>query len=190
MNHFWRQPDDPFVDEQRAPEAELATEALERKIAQLEAELVAQKELTRKYAVKAHEAEVDIERAKQRIEREAARENERRRRGFLVGFLDVLDNLDRALEAARTVGDAAVVDGVALVRRDFLTKLAEYGVSRFESRGERFDPSRHEALSRVAVREPEHDGVVVGVVQEGYAIGNETLRPATVAVGRYVGASA
>ncbi len=162
---------------------------LEAEVERLRAEVEEHKELARKYAVKAHDAEVDIERAKQRIEREAAKENEQRRRLFLVGFLDVLDNLDRALQSARSVGDVAVVEGVELVRRDFLAKLAEYGVSHFEALNKVFDPQRHEALSRVPVPDPSLDGVVIAVIHEGYEIAGETLRAASVAVGQYIAQS-
>jgi len=172
-------------EQQPAEVAPSYVEDLEKEIERLRGELAAQEELVRKYAVKAHEAEVDVERAKQRIEREACKENTQRRRQFLVGFLSVLDNLDRALNAA-PAGDDSLVQGVELVRRDFLAKLTEYGVTHFESFGQPFDPTRHQALSRVPVASPEQDGIVIAVVQEGYAIAGETLRAASVAVGQYV----
>jgi len=159
---------------------------LESEVERLRAELAEQEELVRKYAVKAHEAEIDIERAKQRIARASAKEAEQGRRQLLVGFLEVLDDLDRALRSARDQGDLAVVDGVALVRRRFLAKLAEWNVAPAPALDQPFDPERHEAVSRVPVNDADIDGVVVAVVQEGYTIGGATLRPARVAVGQYV----
>lgn len=162
---------------------------LEQEVERLRAELAEQKELVRKYAVKAHEAEIDIERAKQRITREASKENQQHRRQLLVGFLEVLDDLDRALDAARSVGDPAVLEGVVLVRRRFLAKLGEWNVEHVPALDQPFDPERHDAVSRVPVHDPAKDGVVIAVVQEGYSIGDETLRAARVAVGQYVAPS-
>ena len=48
--------------------------------------------------------------------------------------------------------------------------------------GEAFDPTRHEAITAVPAASPDQDGLVVGVVRHGYQIGDDVLRPATVAV--------
>jgi molecular chaperone GrpE len=50
--------------------------------------------------------------------------------------------------------------------------------------GERFDADRHDAVSLAPVQNPAQDGLVVAVVKEGYAIGDEILRPASVVVGK------
>jgi molecular chaperone GrpE len=181
--------------------------------AQLEAEierlhkLVEEKDqLAREAAVQARVAGEELERAKERIRRDADKELEQRKRGMLLAFVEVLDDLDRALDAARhcqgtpaaqgsvappgagarTIqATPALVQGVDLVRKGFLARLAQFGVTPLPSLGQRFDPGRHEALSMVPVRDPENDGLVQGVVREGYRIGDEILRPAAVAVGRY-----
>jgi molecular chaperone GrpE len=113
---------------------------------------------------------------------------ERSRRAMLAEFLEVVDNLDRALAAAaRTQAAATLVEGVEMVRRQFLSKLEGFGVARIPSLGQRFDPTRHEAVTTVAVADAERDGTIVGVVSEGYAIGDEVLRPAAVAVAKSEG---
>ena len=127
----------------------------------------------------------DIEGARDRIRREVSKEAELSRRSLLVEFLDVIDNLDRALEAAETTPDPeALMRGVAMVRDLFVSKLGAFGVTRLEALGHRFDPAIHEAITVVPVEDTEQDGRVVGVIREGYAIGNEVLRPAGVAVAR------
>jgi molecular chaperone GrpE len=181
--------------------------------AQLEAEierlhkLVEEKDQhAREAAVQARLAGEELERAKERIRKDADRELEQKKRGVLLAFVEVLDDLDRALEAARhsqgapaaeasvaprraaaeTVnGAAAVVQGVDLVRKGFLARLAQFDVTPLPALGQRFDPGRHEALSMVPVSDPEQDGLVQGVVREAYRIGDEILRPAAVAVGRF-----
>jgi molecular chaperone GrpE len=71
-----------------------------------------------------------------------------------------------------------------LVRDNFLAKLRDHGVVPMDVEGERFDPERHEAMSVVPVGDPALDNHVVGVIRGGYAMGDDVLRPAGVAVGR------
>jgi molecular chaperone GrpE len=134
----------------------------------------------------------EFEEVKARIRREAAREVERGRRAVLGALLEVVDNLDRAIAASRDPAGSSpseAVDGVAkgveLVRDQFLTQLEAFGVSRVPALGRPFDALRHEAVSTAPVEHPGQDGVVLTVVKEGYAIGDELLRPASVIVGQH-----
>ena len=71
-----------------------------------------------------------------------------------------------------------------MVRRQFLSKLEGLGVKPIESGRVRFDPALHEAISTVPAASPDQDGMVVGVIRQGYRIGDEVLRPAAVAVAK------
>jgi len=128
----------------------------------------------------------EFEQVKARIRRDTAREVERGKRSVIAEFLDVLDNLDRAIAAAAANpnGDPALLAGVRLVRDQFLATLQTLGVKRLDVVGQPFDASRHEAISMTPVSDPAQDGTVVAVVKEGYAIGDEVLRPASVVVGQ------
>jgi len=127
----------------------------------------------------------EFEQVKARLRRDTAREVERGRRSAIAEFLDVLDNLDRAIGAAAAgPSDSALLTGVRLVRDQFLAKLQGFGVTRLDAIGQPFDASRHEAISMTPVRDPAQDGTIVAVVKEGYAIGDELLRPAAVVVGK------
>jgi molecular chaperone GrpE len=132
----------------------------------------------------------DFEQARVRIRRDVARDVERGKRTILAELLEVLDNLDRAIAAARGVGPSLgsesadnFVHGVVLVRDLFLTKLESLGVSRVPSLGQRFDAAQHEAVTTTTVSDPAQDGTVIAVVKEGYTINGELLRPASVVVG-------
>lgn len=130
----------------------------------------------------------EFEQVKVRIRRDTAREVERGRRTVLAELLDVVDNLDRAITAGRTApGSADVAEtllrGVELVRDQFLGKLESFGVVRVPALGEAFDPQRHEAVSMAPVTDPAQAGQVVAVLKEGYAVGEDILRPAAVVVG-------
>ena len=118
----------------------------------------------------------------------SAKDIERARREILADLLDVVDNLDRAIDAARSSSAPDRVDtllqGVEMVRRQFLAKLEGFGVKRIESEGQRFDPALHEAISAVPAATPDQDGTIVGVIRHGYRIGDDVLRPAAVAVAK------
>ena len=94
----------------------------------------------------------------------------------------MLDNLDRALDAAGDRGGDPFVQGVSLVRQQFLTTLEGLGVRRLEPLGQPFDPARHEAVTTMTAARRHAGRHVVGVVRPGYVIGDEVLRPAQVAV--------
>jgi molecular chaperone GrpE len=130
----------------------------------------------------------EFESVKARMRRDVAKDVERGRRVMLIELLDVLDNLERAVDAARAASaPASVVDGLELVLKQFLVKLEGFGVKRIDAIGAAFSPEFHEAVSTVPTDDPQKDDVVVGVVRPGYQIADEVLRPALVAVAKVPG---
>ena len=97
-------------------------------------------------------------------------------------LIPILDNFDRALEAARAAGEStAIVDGVELIRREVMKALERHGVTRYSALGQRFDPNQHEAIARVVSVDKEPD-TVVGETVPGYSLRGRVIRPAQVAV--------
>jgi molecular chaperone GrpE len=162
--------------------------SLESEIEELNA-LVAKKDAElAKANARADQAHAEIEAAGKRLASASAKELEQRTRKLLESFLPVIDDLDRAIAAAKPLADSAdVVEGLGLVRRGVLTRLGQFGVTHAPALGEKFDPQRHEAIAMVPVTDPAQDGRVIDVVREGYLIGDDTLRPAGVAVGKKAG---
>jgi molecular chaperone GrpE len=149
-------------------------EELEARIAVKDAEI---QSLLTKY----RSASDEFEQARARLRKEVTKDVERGRRALIGSFLEVLDNLDRALAVTEGRTDDPLVQGVSLVRQQFLTTLEALGVTRVDPTDQMFDPARHEAVSTIgATGTPA--GQVVGVVRPGYLIGDEVLRPAMVAV--------
>ena len=164
-----------------APEAEepklkpAYVEELETRLAEKDSEL---QQLLGKY----RSASDEFEQARARLRKELSKDVERGRRSLIVGFLEVLDNLDRALDAAADRSSDPFVQGVSIVRQQFLTTLEGLGVRRVDVTGEPFNPSLHEAVATVAASASSPAGTIAGIVKPGYLIGEEVLRPAQVAV--------
>jgi molecular chaperone GrpE len=94
-------------------------------------------------------------------------------------LLPVLDDLERALEAAEEHEEAKLEDGVRLVHRELRDAMAKEGLVEIETDGE-FDPHVHEALLTQPSEEAE--GTILQVIQKGYRLGDRVLRPARVVV--------
>jgi len=94
-------------------------------------------------------------------------------------LLPVLDNLERALEAAAAHEEAKLEEGVRLVHRELEAALSREGLAVIETNG-RFDPHVHEAL--LSQPSEQEEGSVLQVLQKGYRLGDRVLRPARVVI--------
>jgi molecular chaperone GrpE len=94
-------------------------------------------------------------------------------------LLPVLDDLERALQAAAEHEEAQLEEGVKLVHRELQEALAKEGLSEIETNG-RFDPHVHEAL--LSQPSEHEEGAILDVLQKGYRLGDLVLRPARVVV--------
>ena len=105
----------------------------------------------------------------------AARAHER----LVKELVPVLDDLERALEAASQHEEAKLEDGVRLVHRSLAALLAREGLSEVETNG-KFDPHTQEAL--LSQPSDAEEGSVIQVLQKGYKLGEHVLRPARVVI--------
>jgi molecular chaperone GrpE len=99
---------------------------------------------------------------------------------LLAELLPVLDNLERALDAAEHHEEGKVLQGVRMTRDLFVGLLTRAGVEEVPGVGTAFDPEVHDAI----VHQPsdEEEGVVTAVLERGYKQGQQVLRPARVVV--------
>jgi molecular chaperone GrpE len=124
----------------------------------------------------------EAENFKRRTQRERDESVRYANESLLRDLIPVLDNLERALGAARTAGGAeGVVGGIELIHRELLKVLERAGVTRYSALGQTFDPTRHEAIARV-VSVDAKPGTVVGETMPGYLLHNRVLRAALVSV--------
>ena len=127
----------------------------------------------------------DCDNRMKRARKEQADAVHEAREDVLRDTLEVVDDLERALEVRGLVGDVAdgttVRKGVEIVLRSLLQKLERQGVVPIDAAGQPFDPHMHEAISRVDAADVPA-GTVAAELQRGYRFGNRLLRPARVAV--------
>jgi len=124
----------------------------------------------------------EVENIKRRTQREREEYIRYANESLLRDVVPVLDNLDRALEAARGTGEVSgVVGGVELIQRELIKVLERAGVTRYSALGHPFDPTRHEAIARVVSTDAK-PGTVIGETLPGYQLHNRVLRAALVSV--------
>ena len=132
------------------------------------------------YLAIAQRTQADFDNYRKRAARDVAAASVRAKTGLLRDLLPVVDNLERALASAGPA-DGALAGGVGLVHAELLGVLRRAGAQPIEPRGERFDPTVHEAIS-TAPADGAQAGLVVEVVEKGYALGDAVIRPARVVV--------
>jgi len=137
--------------------------------------------------LKAHIAETRSE--QEELRRRLARELEQRLElatgHLLTDFLPVLDNLDRAQQAAEQHSNIeALLEGLHLVRTQFLNVLGRHGLKPLERQGQPFDPNLDEAMTTVEVSDPRQQNLVLQEWEKGYTLHDKVIRPAKVAVGK------
>lgn len=157
-------------------------EAVERDLDALLADVEAKRD---EYLELAKRTQADFENYRKRMAAEVQAASLRGKLEMARGVVSVLDDLERALEAAGLDPDGDSEDGLAhgviLVFRGLRDFLAGTGIEQVDPKGEKFDPTQHEALSTVAVEGTE-PGVVVEVMQKGYRFDDQLIRPARVVV--------
>ena len=132
----------------------------------------------------------DLENYRRRTQREHADLQKYGISGLVKDLIPQLDNLERALQHVEGGGEPkSVIDGVQMVYRGLLSAMEKHGVTSFDSLHQPFDPQRHEALQQVESEE-HPTNTVVNEFQKGYFVHDRLLRPALVAVAKFIGAEA
>ena len=126
----------------------------------------------------------ETDETRQRLNRAADERAQREKAKFVASLLPVLDNLQRAVEAAEQGGTIeSLLDGLRGTINGFEQALTAAGAEPINAVGAQFDPELHEAVDTIEV-EPERDHTVTAEYSRGYTMGGQLLRPARVQVGR------
>jgi molecular chaperone GrpE len=121
----------------------------------------------------------EFENYKKRTAREHASLSTRAAERLIKELLPIVDDLERALEAAEEHQEAKLEEGVRLVHRQLASALEREGLAEIETDG-KFDPHVHEAL--LSQPSEADEGSVIEVLQKGYRLGDRVLRPARVVI--------
>jgi molecular chaperone GrpE len=155
-----------------------ATELLDSDIARLQEELEQAKDM-------ALRAQADAQNVKRRAEQDVEKARKYALERFCSELLPVVDNLERALEAASGDDEAMkpIAEGVELTLKSFLGALEKFQIKPVDPAGEPFDPEFHQAMSMVENPDAEPN-TVLAVMQKGYTLNGRLVRPAMVMVSK------
>lgn len=174
-------PEEAFLDEDSSeipPEAMIR--ALQAMLTDKDAELVAMKD-------QALRALAEAENTRRRSEREMADMAKYAVTGFAKDLVNVIENLQRAVESIpaelkeANPSVASLATGVDMTMRELLTVFERQGIKRLDPMGQKFDHNFHQAVAQIDTPDAAA-GTVVQVLQAGYVIHDRLLRPAMVGV--------
>ena len=161
------------TSETHAPDAE----PLQARIAELEQAYEEQKNLYLRTLA-------DFQNYRRRQNEEMERQRIRVLETLLEDLLPILDNFERALQAAEATRELEpLLEGVKMTDRQIKALLARFDIHPIEAVGKPFDPNLHEAIQRVESEEYE-DGTIIDEVERGYRMGERVIRPSKVIVAR------
>ncbi len=126
--------------------------------------------------------QADMENLRMRTSRELAEQQRYAALPLIRDLLPVVDNIERAIEAAEKSGEAkSLLDGFKLVHQQLLTLLEQHQCKPMAALGEPFDPNLHAAILQQA-NEDIPANHVAQVAQEGYLLHDRVVRPAQVII--------
>ena len=168
---------DPVVDQR----ASAAPDPAARSSSELAAELAAARDEAQATFARYQRLAADFENYKRRTRQDLAERTQYANEELLRKLLPVLDNFKRALDHAPEGVDEKWFEGIQLIARQFEDVLAAQGLAQIPAMGEKFDPSRHEAIAREET-DAHEEGTVVEEMQPGYRLHDRVLRPTLVKV--------
>ena len=164
---------------------EAESDEQEAKIAQLEAALLASEAKIQEQQDGVLRAKAEVENMRRRTETEIDKARKYALNKFAEELLPVIDNLERAIQAADTENEAVkpLLEGVELTHKTFVDTVSKFGLKEINPEGEAFNPELHQAMS--IQESPDHESnTVMFVMQKGYELNGRVIRPAMVMVSK------
>lgn len=181
-NHAGIQPEEDLQSTDQVPveETEAETNQLLDALQQELAECLSKSD---EYLDGWQRARAEFTNYRKRVERDQALMQQTLTGSILKRYLEIIDDLDRALKNRPQEGEGAIwADGIELIYRKLINILESNGVTRMPA-NEMFDPNLHEAITSED-SDQHQSGEIIEVVQQGYLMGDRVLRPALVRVAR------
>ena len=173
---------DSTFNEESILEDQVAETELEEQVTALKTALEEMDKKAEEYLDGWQRARAEFANYKKRILRENMDIRQVARGEVIKLYLDIADDLDRALQEKPETGDGETwAEGIEIIFQKLHARLEMEGIKPMNPIGEEFDPNIHEALMKEESEEFE-SGQIIEVMQEGYWIGDKVLRPALVRV--------
>lgn len=171
------------VEEVEASEGDVVTS--DERIAELEKELKATKELVASQQDGVLRGKAEVENMRRRVSQDVEKAHKFALNKFANELLPVVDNLERALAAADKESEhtKAMVEGVEMTLNSMMSALEKSGVKAIDPKGETFNPELHQAMTMIEVPGAEPNSVI-DVMQKGFELNGRLLRPAMVVVAK------
>ena len=160
------------AESENAQQMSAELETLKKKLAEAESK-------TNEYRDSWMRSQAEFQNYKKRLERDNELTYVSMKGDIIKKVLPVLDDLERALQ--NRPADNSWASGIELIARKLQNVLESEGIKRIEAEGQEFDPKFHEAISHEPA-DGVKSGFVIGVVQNGYMLGDRVIRPALVRV--------
>ena len=173
---------DSAFNEESILEDQAAEPELEEQVTVLKTALEEMDKKAEEYLDGWQRARAEFANYKKRVLRENMDIHQVSRGEVIKLYLDIADDLDRALQERPETGDGeSWAKGIEIIFQKLRARLESEGIKPMNPMGEEFDPNIHEALMKEESEEFE-SGQIIEVIQEGYWIGDKVLRPALVRV--------
>jgi molecular chaperone GrpE len=177
-------PDAPSPEEKKAPEVHHKSPESSGDLAELQNRLQEKTQEAEENYSRLLRLAADVENLKKRQERERVDLLQYGNENLVKELLPVVDNLERALDHGRQLkAPEALLEGIELVYQGFLKALERFGVTPFDSVGQPFDPTFHNAMMQEETSDFP-DCSIIKEAQKGYLMNQRLLRPAMVVVAR------
>ena len=148
-------------------------------LAELESQLAEARSQAAEYKDGWQRSVAEFQNYRRRMEAEKAETYQTAVGSIIKRYLPILDDMERAMQVRPP--DLAWANGVELICRKLQSTLEAEGLKRIEAEGQKFDPNFHEAIGQEPAEGVE-SGTVIGIVRNGYMLGERVIRPAMVRV--------
>lgn len=154
-------------------------------VEQLKTELENKDQMLREYIDSFKKMQKENDNFRNRLEKDSMKSVEREKSKFIAEFLEIMDNLDRAIDSAKKTDDiSSLIDGIKMIHNQFANFLKTKGVEPIETVGKEFDPNVGEAVEVLSISNKKDDNKVLEEIQKGYKLNDLLIRPAKVRVGK------
>ncbi|MDI6882389.1 MAG: nucleotide exchange factor GrpE [Methanothermobacter sp.] len=150
-----------------------------RKLERLKKELSKKEDEIEEYISHLQRLQADFENYKKQREKQEAQIIEYANEKLILKLVDVLEDMERAIDNCKSLGDFK--DGLNLIYRKFNNILEKEGLQRIPTKGEKFDPFKHEAV-QIENHEKYKNGEIIEEISRGYILKDRIIKPSLVKV--------